>query len=136
MEYNLKSKEIETSIKLTAHDLEKEISSIYKVDLNFEIQSDTTEQILENYLREHLKIIQKGRKLNLVVVGYEYDLSGDLYIFAKFEKFKFKKEFKLENKVLFFNFPQQQNITSFKVGERQYQKTLVLKKSTMFSNDI
>lgn len=136
MEYNSKTKDVEVSMKLTAHDLEKEMEDIYTVDINLEKQSDQLDSLLQHYFDTKFSILQKGEKLKMEIDGYEYDLSGDLFVFFHFEKFNPKKEFVLTNKVLFQYFPKQQNIVHFKVGEKKYQKTLIKSSSQFLSNDV
>ena len=135
MEYNPDSKNAEVSIKLTAHDLDKELEDIYKVDIRLDKQSDSLAKVIENYLQETVKLYQGKKSLNLVLDGYEYDLSGDLYLFFHFQKFVKSKPFELKNNLLFLNFPQQQNIVSFKLGEKKYEKTLTVKENSLTSKD-
>ena len=135
MEYNPDSKSVEVSVKLTAHDLDKELEDIYKVDIRLDKQSDSLGSILKNYLIETIKINQGKKSLNLVLDGYEYDLTGDLYLFFHFQKFAKSKPFELKSNLLFLNFPEQQNIVSFKIGEEKFEKTLTVKDNTLSSDD-
>lgn len=136
MEYNKESKSVEVSIKLTGHDLEKEVMDVYKVKLNINKQTENTEKILTKYFQDLVLLKQRGEPLDLVFDGYEYDLSGDLFVFFHYEKFKKNKPFKFEINLLLKSFPLQQNIVSFKIGEKKYQKTLTIKDDTLTSDDV
>lgn len=127
MEYNPNSKKMETSMKLTAHDLDYELEDLYNLSFKLEDQSDTNHLYIQKYLRDKVVLIQKDERLELVLDGYEYDLSGDLFLFFHFTDFKVKKGFVFQNKILFKNFPEQQNIVHIKIGESSYQKTLTTK---------
>lgn len=135
MEYNKESKAIEVSIKLTAHDLVKELEGIYSVRVNFEKNDGMTRKIILKYLNDHFTLSQGKDKLEITMDGYEYDLSGDLFLFLRFEGFKVKKSFRFENKILLQYFPEQQNICSIKIGGKTYQKTLTVKDFELLSNE-
>ena len=134
MEFNPKTNDVEVSIKLTGHDLEKEIQDLYQLKVEFGNQSDLNDSILNNYFTKKMNLSQNGKVLKLGFDGYEYDLSGDLFVFFHFEKFKPKKGFVLTNQILLKNFPQQQNIVNFKIGEHKYQKTLTIKSFDLVSD--
>ncbi len=130
MEYNSKTKNMEVSVKMTGHDLDKEMEDVYKVNFHSEKQSEENHKLLENYLKETVKLSQGNKELNLVLDGFESDLSGDLFVFFHFEKFGKSKSFRLINNLLLLTFPEQQNITSIKIEEEKHQKTLTIKDNT------
>ncbi|MCB0478400.1 MAG: hypothetical protein KDC84_09570 [Crocinitomicaceae bacterium] len=134
LEYNANSKKMEASVKLTAHDLDEEMETIYGKKFQLEEQSDSTTYYLEKYLISKTSLSQNGKDLDLHIDGYEYDLSGDLFLFFHYDKFNSKKGFVFENKILFQTFPKQQNIINIKIGEELIQKTLVSGNSKVVKN--
>lgn len=73
IEYNEKEKVVEVSCKLFTDDFEKALRTIYKkpVDLMNPKDKPVMDKLIEDYVRQHLKINADGRELKLKYLGYE-----------------------------------------------------------------
>lgn len=110
---------MECEMKLTAHDLEKAIRIAYAkpFDLDKKSWEDSNTQLLLRYLSDKIKIRQSGIEATLELVGFELELTDDLWIYFQFPISP--TTFEYDNKVLSERFAMQQNITHFEMDECQ-----------------
>ena len=135
MKYNEQTKRVEVSIKVTGHDLEKEMYEIYKSRLEFRKHSTFTDSLCTVYLKDKFVLKQNNKLLKLHFDEYKFDISGDLFLRFHFKEFSPKLDFILSNRILFQFFPKQQNMVFFNIGDKKYRKTLTKSNDKLLSKE-
>lgn len=123
--YSLKDKELNATLKFIAHDLEKEIENQYRVNLNIGekqrfIQLDS---ILNVYISQHFLVEADGNKIDFDYLGSEYNLDESFYIYLTNSCDKEPTQLRMVNSLLTQTFPKQENITYLNLWDTQ--KTMV-----------
>ena len=115
--YNAETQMMECSMKVTAHDMENAIRLAFAkaFDLDDESKTNAHHQLLEKYISSKINIWIDGKFVDLEYLGFELELSDDLWIYFQFKAPD--QHFKYENKILTEQFSLQQNITHFKLAE-------------------
>jgi hypothetical protein len=109
IDYNAEDKNIEITIQLFTHDLEKVLERISKQRIDFE-KSAETDKLIEKYLEEHFVLQnQKGEKLKLRWVGKESDVDTTL-VYMEFQTADNIEGFMLRNTIFFESFRDQTNL--------------------------
>ena len=87
IDYNMKTKGLELTFKIIAHDVEKSILENEKVDLKLgsEKEAASANEILHQYIDKHFGISIAGAKKELKYVGKEVELDESLYLYFEIE---------------------------------------------------
>ncbi|MBK9192115.1 MAG: hypothetical protein IPM77_11725 [Crocinitomicaceae bacterium] len=130
MEYDDSTKQIEVSVKMTAHDFEHVLEMKYQQRLHIENIADTSE--IGKYIQEYLKenfVVSCGEKTgDFNYYGKEVTLRDELFFYFSFSNITNPDAMHIKNTLLFTSFTQQQNIVHYKYGTKSKSVTLVLAK--------
>ncbi len=128
------SKTVQVIINVFMDDIETALNSDYKIDLQLTTKKELKDNDIyfKEYLKEKLHFKIDNIAKNFTYVGKEYD--ADLvYFYLEIENVNEFKTIEITNNILIKHFPQQQNLTKCKVGEK-HKSILLTKKenSTTF----
>ena len=103
---------LELSIKLTAHDIEYYFEKEKNVNLNLGSSKEklNADQLLSNYVKNHLFFYMKDKLIDLKFIGKESDLDESLWIYMEGDLPKNISSIKIKNVLLIQSFENQQNI--------------------------
>jgi len=132
IDYNKESESLEVSLKLTAHDVEAAIESVYneKLRIGSKNQHKDADEMLFKYIDKHFDIACNGEGKPLTYVGMEVDLDETLWVYVEVKNVKEITTIRITNSVLCAHFPGQQNIVHLNVGDVQKSLTLNSKITT------
>lgn len=127
MEYNSKSKQIEVSLKLTAHDFEHVLENQFKKEYHIENVPDSSEVglFIKNYVKTHFKVWSEKKACQFTYVGKEVTVRDDLYFYFTFSNITNPKNIIVSNTFLFEMFSKQQNIVHYKYANQTKSVTLI-----------
>ncbi len=109
IDYNAEDKNIEITIQVFTHDLEKVLERFAKKRVDFE-KSDETDKIIEKYLSENFILQnQKGENLKLKWVGKELNVDAAM-IYLEIPTFENIAGYQLRNTIFFESFTEQKNL--------------------------
>ncbi|MFK8039580.1 MAG: DUF6702 family protein [Crocinitomicaceae bacterium] len=116
MEYNSKLRQLEVSLKLTAHDFEHILESQFNRRIHIDKVSDSSKigQFMISYLSENIKLYSGNTKAVFNYVGKEVDVRDQLFFYFTFTKVLDPSHIILENSILFKLFSKQQNLLHYK----------------------
>lgn len=128
-EYNSKTKEIEASLKITAHDFEYILEKKFNKRIHIEqiVDSSIVGQYLQLYLKKNIQISSAGQQTEFNYVGKQVNLRDELHFFFTFKHVLNPSSILVRNTLLFDLFSKQQNIIHYKYGG-------VLKSITLFAD--
>ena len=115
VEYNDITQKFESTLILTAHDMELSMNSnaIEINELN-DINSDSSLFFqVENYINDGFIIISGTETCNMNVIGFEVLLNGTVNFYLESSKIEIDKEITIYFHLLMDEFPDQQNKVSF-----------------------
>lgn len=127
MEYNGKLKQIEVSLKLTAHDFEHVLENQYKKEYHIENIPDSSKigLFIQNYVKTHFKVWSEDKLTQFKYVGKEVTVRDDLYFYFTFSNIINPKNITVSNTFLFEMFTKQQNIVHYKYANQTKSVTLI-----------
>jgi hypothetical protein len=128
MKYNPNAKKIELAQKIFWDDLETELSAVYGQKVDFLKPSDTAklDQMIKEYLLSKQSYIINGQKVKLNYLGYEIEEDA-AWFYLESDKVNQPKTVDVAMNLLISQFPGQQNILNFYVGNKT--KSLLLDKN-------
>jgi len=128
MKYNSNAKKIELAQKIFWDDLETELSAVYGQKVDFLKPSDTAklDQMIKEYLLSKQSYIINGQKVKLNYLGYEIEEDA-AWFYLESDKVNQPKTVDVTMNLLISQFPGQQNILNFYVGNKT--KSLLLDKN-------
>ncbi|MCC5938443.1 MAG: hypothetical protein JJU34_14285 [Lunatimonas sp.] len=114
MVYNSEKGRIEIAQKIFWDDLEVALSRESKEKVNFLQPQDINalNKLAEAYLLTHNLLVINGSKIELTYLGFELDDDAAWFYFEA-EKVPTPKTVRIQNTLLFEDFPTQQNIVNF-----------------------
>lgn len=129
------SKTVQVIINVFMDDIETALNSDYKIDLQL-----TTKKELENndvyfkkYLKEKIHFKVDGIAKEFTYLGKEYD-ADLIYFYLEIENINQLKTLEITNNILTKHFPQQQNMTKCKLGEKHKSILLTKKENSATFN--
>ena len=116
MEYNSKLRQIEVSLKLTAHDFEHILENKFNKRIHIENVNDSSEigQYIIAYLADNINLTSANQKGKLNYVGKEVTVRDDLFFYFTFTEVLDPSHIILQNSILFQLFSKQQNLMHYK----------------------
>lgn len=123
--FDEKEKEINTTVRFIAHDLEKELIAEYGIDLNLggKTEFKQKDSLVEIYLKDHLEIVVDDRPLQLEILGSEFLLDESFYVYLVANYESEPTKISVQNDLLTETFPKQENITYINLWDRQESKS-------------
>ena len=133
--YKTESKSIQIIINVFIDDIETALNSDYAINLELNTKKElkNNDVFFKKYLKEriHFKVDEIAK--NFTYIGKEYD--GDLvYFYLEIENINQLKTLKITNNILTKHFPQQQNMTKCKLGEKHKSILLTKKENSATFN--
>ena len=103
---------LEISIKLTAHDIEYHFEKAMnlKLKLGSSKELSNSDQLLSEYVKNHLFFSSKDKIINLKYLGKETEIDETLWIYLEGDLPEIVKSIKIKNDLLIQTFENQQNI--------------------------
>jgi len=138
MEYNESTKEIEVSLKLTAHDFEHVLEKKFGKQIHIENVKRGTEvdKFIMDYIVKHFNVTSESEQAVLKYVGREVTIKDELFFYFTIKNVNNPSKVVVKNTFLFEIFEQQQNIIHYKLKGKTKSLTLVsLKKEGILSFD-
>ena len=127
IEYKSEAKAVQIIINVFMDDIEMALNKDYDIDLKLTTKKELKDNdvYFKRYLKEKLHFKIDGIAKEFTFIGKEYD--GDLvYFYLEIVDIKQFKTIEVENNILIEHFPQQQNLTKCKLGEKH--KSVLLTK--------
>ncbi|MCW3077141.1 MAG: hypothetical protein JWO32_1750 [Bacteroidetes bacterium] len=124
LKYNPKEKSLQGSAKLFTNDLEDALKKIYKVQVDLINGKDKTSlnNIVGDYLKNHLKLKINGKPMKAAFLGFEHE-SEAIWMYFEYEKCAVPKKIEMENSFLYENIKSQINLVHCEVnGNTQSSK--------------
>jgi len=127
MEYNETTKEIEVSLKLTAHDFEHVLEKKFGKQIHIEnvIEGTEVDKFIINYISKHFNIQSESEKGLFNYIGREVTIKDELFFYFTIKNVKNPLKIVVKNTFLFEIFQQQQNIIHYKLKGKTKSLTLV-----------
>jgi hypothetical protein len=136
MEYNEKHKDIEVTLKLTAHDFEHILEKKYGKQIHIEnvMEGSDVDKFIIEYIKKHFSVVSETEKTTLNYIGKEVTVKDELFFYFTIENIKNPSNISVKNTFLFEIFEQQQNIIHYKLKGNTKSLTLVSlkKEGTLF----
>lgn len=131
MEYDSTRKQINVSLKMTAHDFEMVLERKFGGNIELEAVKDSSDVDLyiKQYLSHNLQLSSGGKRLTMNYLGKEVTNRDDLYFYLYYTEVGDPTTIDIKNKLLFSVSDQQQNIVHYKYGDRTKSVTLIPAKS-------
>jgi hypothetical protein len=118
IDYNAGNKNIEITIQLFTHDLEKVLERVSKKRIDLE-NSAETDRIIEKYLEENFVLQnQKGEKLKLRWVGKEFNIDMTI-VYMEFPATESVAGYSLQNTIFFESFAEQTNLVTARYDNKK-----------------
>ncbi|PQJ82156.1 DUF6702 family protein [Polaribacter glomeratus] len=127
IKYKSEAKSVQIIINVFMDDIETALNKDYNIDLKLSTKKELKDNTIyfKKYLKEKLHFKIDGIAKEFTFVGKEYE--GDLvYFYLEIPNINQFKTIEVENNILIEHFPQQQNLTKCKLGEKH--KSLLLTK--------
>jgi hypothetical protein len=124
IEQSQKTKAVQVSVRIFYDDLEKTLNAEFKTGINISKPADRkkVDQVIENYLKAHLKIKANGKPLALKFVGYEIEEDA-AWCYLETSPLPPVHDFNIVNDILFEAHPSQSNMIHAIVnGQRKSTK--------------
>ncbi|WP_209329856.1 DUF6702 family protein [Lunatimonas salinarum] len=128
MVYNSEKGRIEIAQKIFWDDLEVALSRESNEKVNFLQPRDSRalNKLAETYLLTHNLLVINGAEIKLSYLGFELDDDAAWFYFEA-EKIPLPKSVRIQNTILFDDFPTQQNIVNFYLNKSP--KSIITSKS-------
>ncbi len=124
IEHNAANKTLEISVKLFIDDFESALTRTTKESVNLlqPRDSNRTNQVVANYLAQHLKLKVNGKPVILEFVGYEHEREA-AWCYVQVSGIPAVKTLEMTNTLLYESFDTQINLLHVTVnGERKSTK--------------
>lgn len=127
MEYNETEKQLEVSLKLTAHDFEHILEKEFGKQIHIENvkKGSKIDLFIIAYLTKHFSVTSANENGTLNYVGREVTIKDELFFYFTVKKIKNPSRIVVKNTFLFEIFKQQQNIIHYKLKGKTKSLTLV-----------
>jgi len=135
MEYNESLKQIEVSLKLTAHDFEHVLEKQFGKQIHIENvkKGSVIDKYIVSYLKKHFKVKSQNENTQLKYVGREVTIKDELFFYFTINNIEKPNTIVVQNTFLFELYKQQQNIIHYKYKGQTKSLTLVsLKREGFF----
>ena len=129
--YKSESKSIQIVINVFMDDIETALNSDYKINLQLTTKNElkNNDIYFKRYLKEKIHFKVDNIPKEFKYIGKEYD--GDLvYFYLEIENINQLKTIDLINNILTKHFPEQQNLTKCKLGDK-HKSILLTKKENV-----
>tara|TARA_B110000902_G_scaffold124317_1_gene145176 strand:- start:729 stop:1226 length:498 start_codon:yes stop_codon:yes gene_type:complete len=129
------SKTVQVIINVFMDDIETALNSDYKIDLQLTTKKELEDNdvYFKKYLKEKIHFKVDGIAKEFTYLGKEYD--ADLvYFYLEIENINQLKTLEITNNILTKHFPQQQNMTKCKLGEKHKSILLTKKENSATFN--
>lgn len=125
MQYNQTTRQLETTLVLSTHDLEFALEKEGKLTkaLEFMYGDSTTLAHLKEKITADFSVKTDSKKLNLALIGYEVLRNGLINVYLLSESFELGKTLEICFQNLMSEFPEQQNKLTF--IEKKQKKSYV-----------
>tara|TARA_B100000795_G_scaffold238298_1_gene199323 strand:- start:8989 stop:9486 length:498 start_codon:yes stop_codon:yes gene_type:complete len=129
------SKSVQVIINVFMDDIETALNKDYRIDL----QLTTKKELIDNdvyfkkYLKEKLHFKVDNIAKEFTYLGKEYD-ADLIYFYLEIENIDQLKTLEITNNILTKHFPQQQNMTKCKLGEKHKSILLTKKENSATFN--
>jgi uncharacterized membrane protein len=127
IKYKSETKSVQIIINVFMDDIETALNKDYDIDLKLTTKKELKDNTIyfKKYLKDKLHFKIDGIAKEFTFIGKEYD--GDLvYFYLEIADINQFKTIEVENNILIEHFPQQQNLTKCKLGEKH--KSMLLTK--------
>jgi len=127
MEYNNNKKQIEVSLKLTAHDFEYILEKKFNKRIHIENVKDSSlvGQFIQTYISKHFQVYSEKKETKFNYVGKEVTVRDELYFYFTFTHVLDPLHIWISNTFLFELFSKQQNIIHYKIKGKTKSVTLI-----------
>ncbi|MGZ3920455.1 MAG: DUF6702 family protein [Bacteroidia bacterium] len=117
LKYNSKEKSVQGSVKLFTNDLEDALKKVYKVQIDLINGKDknSLNKILNDYLKNHLKIKINSKPVTFDMIGFEHE-SEAVWMYVEILNAALPKKVEIENTLLYDQVKSQINIVHFEVN--------------------
>ena len=121
IDYNKEDKEIETTFKFIAHDLEKVILQEKSINLNIGEgnQHPKMDSIINAYVLKNFSLVINEKTQALNLLGTEYSLDETLFVYYLINQNEVPQQIELKNTLLISVFPDQENLTHVNFWNKQ-----------------
>lgn len=118
LKYNIKQKSLEGTVKLFTNDIEEAISKLYhlKADLINGKDKEAMNKILQDYVRNHLKMKVNLKAVEITVLGFEHEAEA-IWLYVEINNCPLPKKMEIENTLLYDYIKSQINIVHCQVKE-------------------
>jgi hypothetical protein len=129
------SKSVQVIINVFMDDIETALNSDYKIDLQLTTKKELEENdvYFKKYLKEKIHFKVDGIAKEFTYLGKEYD-ADLIYFYLEIENINQLKTLEITNNILTKHFPQQQNMTKCKLGEKHKSILLTKKENSATFN--
>lgn len=119
IDYFPKKQSVQITSRIFIDDLEKLLRERYDetITLSSGAQEQVTDNYIEKYLLESIKIKINGKEARIVFIGKEYDVDM-VKCYLEIEKVKKIESIEIRNEVFFDLFDDQQNIVKTKIHSK------------------
>jgi len=126
MAYNDSLKQIEVSLKVTAHDFERILYDKFRKTIDIENVGDTSKvnHYIKQYINYNFKIKSGGTETVLNYIGQEVTVRDELFFYFTFNQVSNPDHIFIQNSILFTLFSEQQNIVHYKYNGKIKSITL------------
>ena len=116
-------------------DIETALNSDYKIDLQLTTKKELEDNdvYFKKYLKEKIHFKLDGIAKEFTYLGKEYD-ADLIYFYLEIENINQLKTLEITNNILTKHFPQQQNMTKCKLGEKHKSILLTKKENSATFN--
>lgn len=114
LKYNSKSKQLSISCRVFANDMEACLKKQSKqnIDLLSAKDKQKVDEFLQTYFKKNFVVSVTNKNLNLIYVGFEQEEEA-IWVYFKCEKVSGFKQISIDNKILYDQLPEQNNIIHF-----------------------
>lgn len=121
IDYNKQDKQVETTLKFIAHDLEKVILQETAINLNIGEynQHPKMDSIINAYIQNNFTLIINKTPQSLALLGTEFNLDESLYVYYLINQKDVPNEIEVKNSLLISVFPEQENLTHVNFWDKQ-----------------
>ena len=129
------SKTVQVIINVFMDDIETALNSDYKIDLQLTTKKELEDNdvYFKKYLKEKIHFKLDGIAKEFTYLGKEYD-ADLIYFYLEIENINQLKTLEITNNILTKHFPQQQNMTKCKLGEKHKSILLTKKENSATFN--
>jgi len=129
------SKTVQVIINVFMDDIETALNSDYKIDLQLTTKKELEDNdvYFKKYLKEKIHFKVDGIAKEFTYLGKEYD-ADLIYFYLEIENINQLKTLEITNNILTKHFPQQQNMTKCKLGEKHKSILLTKKENSATFN--